>query len=73
MIIFILRRIIITLNINQKQSLRLVKHQSETKFKVDHIFTEKYGKQSVSYLGPKIWNSIPQEKEKVALSGSFQN
>ena len=39
------------------------KHQSETKFKVNHIYTEKYGKQSLSYLGPKIWNSIPQEKQ----------
>ena len=37
------------------------RHQSGTKFKVDHVKTEIYGKKSVSYLGPKIWNSIPQE------------
>ena len=41
------------------------KHQSGTKFNVDNVKTETYGKQSVSYLGPKIWNSTPQEIKKV--------
>ena len=36
-----------------------------TRVKVDHVKTETYGKQSVSYLGPKIWNSIPQEIKNV--------
>ena len=35
------------------------RHQPGAKFKVDHVNTETYGKQSVSYFGPKIWNSIP--------------
>ena len=26
-----------------------------------------YGKQSVSYLGPKIWNSIQQEIKNIIL------
>ena len=37
------------------------RHQSGTKFKVDHVETETYDKQSISYFGPKIWNYIPQE------------
>ena len=28
------------------------RHQSGKKFKVDHIETETYGKQSISYFGP---------------------
>ena len=36
-------------------------YQTGAKFKVDHVKTKTYGKQSISYLGPKIWNSIPQE------------
>ena len=38
------------------------RHQSETKFKVDHVETETYGKQSISYLGPKI-RRIPYRKK----------
>ena len=30
------------------------RHQSGTKFKVDHVETETYGKQSISYFGRKI-------------------
>ena len=41
------------------------RHQPGTKFKVDHVNTETYGKQSVSYQGPKIWNSVPQEIKNV--------
>ena len=48
--IFILPRIIIILDTNQEQN-----------FKADHVKAETYAKQFVSYLGPKIWNSIPQE------------
>ena len=36
------------------------RHQPGTKFQVDHVKTETYAKQLV-YLGPKIWNYIPQE------------
>ena len=43
------------------------RHQSGTKLKVDHVKTKTYGKQSISYLGPKIWNSKPQEKKKLQL------
>ena len=31
------------------------RHQTRTKFKADHVKTETYGKQSISYLGPKIY------------------
>ena len=64
--------------VNNKLSVQLVsenfhfadnhynfRHQSGTKFKVDHVETKTYGKQSISYLGPKIWNSIPQEIKNV--------
>ena len=40
------------------------RHQSVTKFQVNHIYTEQYDKQYVSYLGPKIWNSLRQEIKK---------
>ena len=43
------------------------RNQSGTKFKVDHVKTETYGKQSVSYLGPKILNFIPQKIKELQL------
>ena len=47
------------------------RHQLGKTFKVDHVETETYGKQSISYFGLKIWNSIPQEIKNVAtLAGS---
>ena len=49
------------------------RHQSGTKFKVDHVNTQTYGKQSVSYFGPKTWNSIPKEKKKRYNFGNIQN
>ena len=48
------------------------RHQSGRKFKVDHFKTETYGKQSVSYLGPKIWNYIPQEIKNVTTLAAFK-
>ena len=49
-----------------------LRHQSGTKLKVDHVKTKTYGKQSISYLGPKIWNSRPQEKKKVTTLAAFK-
>ena len=49
------------------------RHQSGTKFKFDHIEAKAYGKQSMSYLGPKIWISIRQEIKKGYNFGSIQN
>ena len=43
------------------------RHQSGTKFTVDHVNTQTYGKQSVSYFGPKTWNSIPKEKKTLQV------
>ena len=40
------------------------KYQSGTKFKVEHVKTETNGKQSVSCLGTKTWNSIPRHCAK---------
>ena len=37
------------------------RHQSGTKFKVDHVETVTYGKKYMPYLEPKILNSILQE------------
>ena len=48
------------------------RHQSEPKFKIDHVNTETYGKQSVSYQGPKILNSILQEIETVTTLTAFK-
>ena len=48
------------------------RHQSGTKFKVIYLETETYGKQSTSYLGPKIWNSMPQEIKNVATLAAFK-
>ena len=48
------------------------RYQSKTKFKVDHINTETYGKLSVSYFGPKIWNSTPQEIKNVITLAAFK-
>ena len=45
-----------------------MRHESGTKFKLDHVKTETYDKQSVSYFGLKIWNSIPQEIKNVTLA-----
>ena len=48
------------------------RHESGTKFKIDHIEAETYGKQSISYLGSKIWNSITQEIKNVASLAAFK-
>ena len=40
--------------------------------KIDHVKTEKYGKQFGSYLRPKIWNSIPQEIKSVTTLAAFK-
>ena len=48
------------------------RHQSGIKFKVNYVNTEKYGKQSLSYLGSKIWQSIPQEKKNVIALVAFK-
>ena len=42
-------------------------HQSGTKFKVDQVNTETYGKQFAPYQGPKTWNFIRQEKKALQL------
>ena len=49
------------------------RNQSGKKFKVNHVETETCGKQSISYFGPKIWNSIPQEIKKRYKFGNLQN
>ena len=46
-------------------------HQSGTKFKVEHVKTETNGKQSVSCLGTKTWNSIPRHCAKSFQIRSF--
>ena len=43
------------------------RQQSRTKFKVDRVNTETYGKQSVSYQRPNTSNSIPQEIKTLQL------
>ena len=48
------------------------RHQSGAKLKVDHFKTETYGKQPVSYFGPNIWNSIPQEIKNVTTLAAFK-
>ena len=48
------------------------RHQSGKKLKVNHVETETYGKQSISYFGPKIWNSIPQEIKNVTNLATFK-
>ena len=48
------------------------KHQSGTEFNVDDAETETYCKQAISHLGPKIWNSIPQEIKNVATVAAFK-
>ena len=48
------------------------RHQSGTKLKVDHFKTEIYGKQPVSYFGPNIRNSIPQEIKNVTTLAAFK-
>ena len=48
------------------------RHQSRKKCKVNHVETETYGKQSISYFGPKIWNSIPQEIKNIKNLATFK-
>ena len=48
------------------------RHQSGTKFKIDHVETKTYGKQSIPYFGPKIWNSITQDIKNVTTLASFK-
>ena len=48
------------------------RHQSGTKFKLDHVATETHGKQSISYLEPKIWNSTPQEIKNFTTLAAFK-
>ena len=71
--------------VNNKLSVQLVsenfhfadnhynfRHHSGTKFKVDHVETKTYGKQTISYLGHKIWNSIPQEIKSVTTLAALK-
>ena len=61
-----------------RENFRLVEnhdnmgYQSGKKLKVDHVETETYGKQSIRYFGPKIWNSIPQETKNVITLAAFK-
>ena len=48
------------------------RHQSGMNFKVNYVNTEKYGKQSLSYLGSKFWQSIPQGKKNVIALAAFK-
>ena len=48
-----------------------LRNQSGIKFKVDHVKTDRYGKQSVSYLGPKIWYSILQKIKNFTTLAAF--
>ena len=52
-------------NFHYAKNLYNFRHQSGTKFRVDHVNTEKYGKHSVSYLRHNIWISILQETKNV--------
>ena len=61
---FVLRRIIIILNIRQKQNF---------KFQVQHVDTKNYGKRYVSYIGPKMWNPIMQELKNVTTLVAFKS
>ena len=36
------------------------------------MFKLKHDKQSESYLGPKIWNSMPQEIKNIATLAAFK-
>ena len=53
---------LVSVNFHFVESHLNFRHESGKKFKVNHAETETYGKQSISYFGPKIWNSIPQER-----------
>ena len=42
--------------------------RNTTKFKANKIYTTKYGTETVSYLGPKLWKSLPNEyKDSASL------
>ena len=63
---------VISENVHFVENHYNLRHQSRTKFKVDHDKNETYGKQSLSYLVPKIWNSIPQEIKNVTTLAAFK-
>ena len=49
-------------------------YNSREIFVTNNIRTEHYGKESLSYLGPKIWNIIPNDiKTSTSLNGFKQN
>ena len=47
-------------------------HQSGTRFKVDQVNTETYGKKFAPYQGPRTWNSIRQEKKSITTLAAFK-
>ena len=40
---------------------------------IPKVNTTKYGIQSLSYLGPKIWNSLPDEVKLAPSANHFKN
>ena len=40
---------------------RIYRYNSKEIFVTNNIHTEHYGKESLSYLGPKIWKLIPDD------------
>ena len=47
--------------------------RSGTKFKSHLVKTVTYGLETPSYLGPKLWNLVPDELKKVTTLNEFKN
>ena len=53
--------------IEKPYSLRTTSH-----FRSRKICTTKYGKETPSYLGPKLWNLVPNEYKTIESLGDFK-
>ena len=48
-----------------------LRHQND--FRVPFVRTVKHGSESISYLGPKIWNILPVDLKQLDSVGKFKN
>ena len=45
--------------------------RTQTDFKIPHVKTVNYGLESIRFLGPKIWKSVPNDLKRKESVSSF--
>ena len=57
---------------NQIFVIKESRYPSKSIFQTNNIRTTKYGLESLKYMGPKIWELIPEEIKKHLIFGALQ-